>query len=219
MTIRGHEVHDGMIHVQLDADAFMAFPIAQIERITDSGQDVFVPSEWKPANVTAEGVAARGKSGIRVGSRIATGGPAFGRDAARDARARAKRRAAPTVPDLAGMVAAAAAQETQPIEPGLRRAVPDAPNSKMRSLKVAGRADAFAASGAETGRTNRLGVAVNGEMKLMPPAQSGRGGVEVIRMKPSESAAQAAAADGTPLRSRTAPPPPPPAESGAGDGN
>lgn len=224
MPIRGHEVHDGMLHVQLmDMDGFIAFPMGQVERITDSGHDVFVASEWKPANVATEGSEPRGKSGIRVRGQVSTGGPAFGRDTARDARARAKRRSMPDTPDLDRLVAAAAAAQSQPqpVEPGLRRAAPDAANSKMRSLKVAGRSDAFAASGPHTGKVDQLGVAVNGEMKLMPPGQTARSntGVEVLRMTPSEQAAAAAVAAGTPLRNRPAPPPPPPAEGGAGDGN
>jgi hypothetical protein len=51
MTIKSHEVSDGMVHVDLGSDGFIAFPESRVERIEKAGQDVYLPPSFRKANV------------------------------------------------------------------------------------------------------------------------------------------------------------------------
>ncbi len=52
MAIRSHTVKDGMIHVDLGASNFMAFPWDRVERIEKAGRDVYLKASYSRANVT-----------------------------------------------------------------------------------------------------------------------------------------------------------------------
>jgi hypothetical protein len=52
MAIRGHNVEDGMIHVDLGNDGFIAFPESKVERIVEAGQNVYLAPSYSKANVS-----------------------------------------------------------------------------------------------------------------------------------------------------------------------
>jgi hypothetical protein len=43
LAIRGHKVTEGMIHVDMGDDGFIAFPMSMVDRVEKAGQDVYVP--------------------------------------------------------------------------------------------------------------------------------------------------------------------------------
>lgn len=198
MVIRGHEVHDGMIHVDLGDNGFIGFPQAQVEKITEAGRDVYLPGSHLAANVAAES-----RSGIRVRAegRIATGNPVSGNDTLRGSarRARSNNRGDESIEDAI----AAAGASAPPPGTGLAVGLPGATNPRARALRVAGRGDAYRGNLVGNGSVSSLGRTVSGEAKLISPSyarKTGMTGNKVQRFLPSDAAASAAVAQGTTLK-------------------
>lgn len=57
MPIRSHKIEKDMIHVTLGADAAIAFPMSMVERIEDSGRNVFANPAYVPANQAIAGTS------------------------------------------------------------------------------------------------------------------------------------------------------------------
>ncbi len=52
MPVRGHEVKDGMIHLDLGSDNHIAFPESMVEKIEEAGREVYLKPSYN-GNVTA----------------------------------------------------------------------------------------------------------------------------------------------------------------------
>lgn len=66
MPIRTHEVQGNMIHVDLGGDAFMAFPLAMVEKIEVAGKGVMLDPSFSGGNMrTSTGLPGAGSYPVR----------------------------------------------------------------------------------------------------------------------------------------------------------
>jgi len=216
LAIRSHVIEDGMIHVDLGGNGLIAFPAAQVERITKAGRDVYLPPSFAMANVATSGERSGGRVKVQVAA-LSTGSPVYGSDSAGGSSSR-RASSSPKGDDIEALLNTAlgirAAQ--QRAGTGTAVAFPEHPNRSMRQLRVAGRGDAYRGADAQNGLVGSLGRTVSGEAKLITPEMAGKlGGTgKVKRFLPSDAVSQAAVADGKPLTYT----PPPPASSGGDAG-
>ncbi len=201
MAVRSHRVEGSMIRVDLGANAVMAFPVGQVERITEAGQDVYLQPSQRQANVVLsgdDGAAAvperypvTGESTVPSRFRGRKGG---GKDA------KAVAAASPYYDPGPGASAAGPVSGLTP------RGADAAP--ALGRLGVQGDVRLYGA-----GRT------ADGRSVIPPPPSRGRStsGVEVRRFLPSDGVAKEAIRQGESMK----PPPatPPAGSDGGGQGS
>ena len=86
MAVRSHRVEKEMIHVDLGANASMAFPLAMVEKVERSGHAVFANPAFVPANQAVASASTSASSPVAMQPPPVTGEgnvPAYSRSARR----------------------------------------------------------------------------------------------------------------------------------------
>lgn len=210
LPIKTHEVQDGMIHVDLGSNAVIAFPAAQVDRITRDGADVYLRDGGSPANVSVPSPGGQGnaRSQFVVSSPPMTGAG----DVPSSVRRRASGGGGDSLPY--GWQARGGAADG---EVGTMRPLPNHPNRAARRLSVTGNSRIWNET-QMTGSSAALPMTKNGQMRVPGGGKadpSSKKGVEILRFLPSDKVMREAGAEG---KSSSYTPPPIPPAGEAGDG-
>ena len=64
MPVRSHTVEKGMVKLDLGNSSFIAFPMTMVDKIVNSGQDVFLNPTFHPSNQVVAGGASAAGTGV-----------------------------------------------------------------------------------------------------------------------------------------------------------